>query len=101
MSATATTTPGLPVPTVPYDQCTLQLCPIVDAQITYAPNLAGNVLYLSIFSFCLVCNLILGLWYRTWGYLVAMILGCTLEILGYVGRIQMHYNPFPQGPFFL
>jgi hypothetical protein len=95
------TTSALPTPTVPYNECTLQLCPIVDAQLPYAPNLAGNALYLAIFSLCLALNLLFGLWYRTWGYLVGMTIGCVLEILGYVGRIQMHFNPFPQNPFFL
>jgi hypothetical protein len=71
------------------------------AQLPYAPNLAGNILFLAIFSFCLLFNLLVGLWFRTWGYLVAMALGCVLEILGYVGRVMMHYNPFPQNPFLL
>jgi hypothetical protein len=97
----ATTTAHGPIITVPYDECTLQLCPIEAAQITYDPNLAGNVLYLSIFSAALVVNIVLGLWYRTWGYLIGMLLGCVLEVLGYVGRVQMHFNPFPQDPFFL
>ncbi|KAH8883783.1 putative RTA1 domain protein [Thozetella sp. PMI_491] len=99
MSSTATAEG--PRITVPYSQCTLELCPIEAAQLPYAPNLAGNVLYLGIFGTCLVGNLALGLWFRTWGYLVAMSLGTLLEVLGYVGRVQMHYNPFPQDPFFL
>jgi hypothetical protein len=97
----ATTTAGNPQITVPYSDCTLELCPLADAQIIYDPNLAGNVLYLALFSFCLLCNLLFGLWFRTWGYLVAMVVGCLLEILGYVGRVQMHFNPFPQNPFLL
>jgi hypothetical protein len=99
MSATLSAT-GSKV-TIPYDQCTLQTCPVSQAQLPYAPNLAGNVLFLSIFSLCLVCNLLLGIWYRTWGYVTAMSIGCMLEVLGYVGRVQMHYNPFPQNPFLL
>ncbi|KAF2094125.1 putative RTA1 domain protein [Rhizodiscina lignyota] len=87
--------------TVPYDECTLKIYPVFFAQLPYAPNLAGNVLYLSIFAFCLALNLSLGFWYRTWGYLVGMSIGCLLEVLGYVGRIQTHHNPFPQNPFLL
>jgi hypothetical protein len=97
----STTTALASQPTVPFDECTLQTCPIAEAQLPYAPNLAGNVLYLAIFSFCLLFNLIVGVWSRTWGYMVAMSIGCLLEVLGYVGRVQMHYNPFPQNPFFL
>jgi len=95
-----TTSSAAPILTVPYDDCTLELCPIIAAQLPYDPNLAGNVLYLSIFSACLVINAVLGVWFRTWSYMIAMLLGCFLEVLGYIGRIQMHYNPFPQGPFF-
>jgi len=90
-----------PQPTVPYSQCTLDLCPVELAQIPYAPTLAGNSLYLAIFSAALATNLVLGVWYRTWGYLVGMALGCLLEILGYVGRLKMHFNPFPEDPFLL
>jgi hypothetical protein len=97
----STTSAQGPLITVPYSQCTLDLCPIEAAQIPYAPNLAGNVLYLSIFSAALLANLVLGIWYRTWGYLVVMTFGCVLEVLGYVGRVQMHFNPFPEDSFLL
>ncbi len=97
----ATTTAAGPLITVPYDDCTLDTCPIIAAQLPYDPNLAGNLLYLVMFALCLLINLALGFWYRTWGYLVAMSFACLLEILGYVGRIQMHYNPFPHNPFLM
>ena len=97
----STTSSAGPTITVPYDQCTLELCPIAAAQLPYVPNLAGNALYLSIFSTCLVANAVFGIWYRTWGYMVSMMIGCMLEIIGYTGRVQMHFNPFPQNPFFL
>jgi hypothetical protein len=99
MSATASSV--LPMITIPYNQCTLDTCPVAAAQLPYAPNLAGNALFLSIFCISLLANLVLGIWCRTWGYLVAMVLGCVLEVLGYVGRVQMHYNPFPEDPFLL
>jgi len=97
----STTTASGPQITVPYSDCTLQTCPIQAAQLPYDPSLAGNALYLAIFSLCCLVNIVLGLWYRTWSYLVAMVLGCMLEVLGYVGRVQMSANPFPSGPFFL
>lgn len=97
----STTTSSVPQITVPYSDCTLQNCPIQDAQLPYDPSLVGNAIYLAIFSFCCLFNILLGLWYRTWSYFVAMVLGCLLEVLGYVGRVQMSANPFPSGPFFL
>lgn len=97
----STSSAQYPAPTVPYDDCNLSNCPIADSQLTYDPNLAGNAFFLAVFSFCLVCNLLLGVWYRTWGYLAAMLLGCLSEIIGYVGRLQMHFNPFPRNPFLM
>jgi hypothetical protein len=40
-----------------------------------------------------------GIRYRTWGFLGCLIGGLILEILGYVARVQLHYNPFRKGPF--
>ncbi|GFF26712.1 sphingoid long-chain base transporter RSB1 [Aspergillus udagawae] len=85
--------------TNPSDYCTLGTCPLSLANFDYVPNLAGNVLYLALFGTMLVANLGLGIYYRTWGYLVGMIGGLALEVIGYVGRIQLHYNPFPFDPF--
>ncbi|KAF7182522.1 hypothetical protein CNMCM7691_002093 [Aspergillus felis] len=85
--------------TDPSDYCTLDTCPLSLANFNYVPNLAGNVLYLVLFGTMLVANLGLGIYYRTWGYLVGMIGGLALEVVGYVGRIQLHYNPFPFDPF--
>ena len=101
MAATTTVSSSSPMITIPYSQCNLETCPVELAQMPYAPNLAGNALYLAVFALGLVSNVGLGIWYRTWGYLVAMVFGCVLEILGYVGRIQMHFNPFPEDPFLL
>jgi hypothetical protein len=39
--------------------------------------------------------------YRTWGFLVDMVGGIVLEIVVYIGRIQMHYSPFIEGPFLM
>ncbi|GAQ08722.1 sphingoid long-chain base transporter RSB1 [Aspergillus lentulus] len=85
--------------TDPSDYCTLDTCPLSLANFNYVPNLAGNLLYLVLFGTMLVANLGLGIYYRTWGYLVGMIGGLALEVIGYVGRVQLHYNPFPFDPF--
>ncbi|EAW24515.1 RTA1 domain-containing protein [Aspergillus fischeri NRRL 181] len=85
--------------TDPSDYCTLDTCPLSLANFNYVPNLAGNLLYLALFGTMLVANLGLGIYYRTWGYLVGMIGGLALEVIGYVGRVQLHYNPFPFDPF--
>ena len=83
------------------EHCTLQTCSLDYARIEYIPSLAGNVTYLCFFAVILVAQLGLGFRYRTWGFLAGMFCGLVLEILGYVGRVQMHYNPFTFNPFLL
>ncbi|KAL8719546.1 MAG: hypothetical protein Q9181_008053 [Wetmoreana brouardii] len=83
------------------DLCTLQTCPISIAQVHYVPSLAGNVLYLAIFSICLILQLIFGFRWRTWTFTGAMFGGLVLEVLGYVSRVQMHDNPFKSDPFLM
>ena len=81
--------------------CTLQTCPLSDAQIGYVPSLAGNAFYVAIFALLLFAQIFLGIFYRTWGFLVATFMGIVLEVIGYIARIQMHFNPFLQNPFLM
>jgi len=81
--------------------CTLATCPLSYATVHYVPSLAGNALFLAIFAFLLVIHA-LQLWkYRTWSFSGSMIGGLILEIIGYLGRVQMHFNPFLSNPFLL
>lgn len=81
--------------------CTLQTCPLIYAYLLYDPTLWGNALFLSIFSLLLPIQIILGLHYRTSGVLIAIFLGLSLEIIGYVGRVEMHFNPFLKQNFLM
>ncbi|OCL07362.1 RTA1-domain-containing protein [Glonium stellatum] len=98
----STTTSGIAINTsIPNSDCTLSTCSIEQAQLLYDPTLTGNALFLGIFSLCLALQLIAGIYYRTWGYLVGMFCGLILEMVGYVGRVQMHFNPFLSNPFMM
>ena len=86
--------------------CTLSTCPLKLGNDTlanqdYLPTLGGNSLFAAIFGVLLLVQLFFGIRYKTWGYLVGILGGLLLELLGYIGRIQMHSNPFTQGPFLL
>lgn len=81
------------------DSCTLATCSITCAQVEYLPSVPGNAIYLAIFAILLVAQIGLGAWYRTWGFLVGMIGGLVLEIVGYVGRLMLHSNPFDFNAF--
>ncbi|OOQ83630.1 RTA1 domain protein [Penicillium brasilianum] len=83
------------------DDCTLATCPIDLAYINYQPNIPANVLFLVIFGLLLAAQIALGTWCRTWTYMGAMTAGLILEILGYIGRVMMHSNPFDFNAFLL
>ena len=77
--------------------CTLKTCPIQLSYYNYLPSLAANGTLLALFSFSLCCFIFqVGLSRRFIGFTIAMVSGCILEVLGYVGRIMSWYNPFDQ-----
>jgi hypothetical protein len=81
--------------------CTLQTCPIACAQVTFLPTLPGNATYAALLGILLIAQLVLGICYRTWGFLIGMVTGLTLEVVGYAGRIMLHSNPFDFNNFLM
>jgi hypothetical protein len=82
--------------------CDLQTtCNLQFASVEYFPSLSGNVIYGGIFVLLALIQLVQGIRYRTWSFLFLMLLGLILEVLGYVGRLGLHYNPFLKNPFLL
>lgn len=79
---------------VPYVPCTLQTCPLSEGIIHYQPNIGGNALFAALFGIALIVQLVLGIQRKTWTFLFAMVCGLVLEIVGYVGRILLHDDPF-------
>ena len=81
------------------NNCTLSTCPVALAEVEYDPSLGGNAFYLAIFAILLLVQVFLGVTYRTWGFLAGLVGGLVLEVVGYAGRIQLHFNPFHKTPF--
>lgn len=75
MSNLTTSTSGNQTLILNPDLCTLQTCDLSLANFTYIPNLAGNALYLAIFAILFFVQLGLGIRYRIWGFMCAMLLG--------------------------
>ena len=87
-------------PTFDRELCTLETCSVKEfGRIAYIPTLAGNAIYLAIFSALLVAQGFLGIRYKTWGFLVGMVCGMVLEIVGYAGRVMLHDNIFGRDNF--
>lgn len=97
MSATTELPPGI----TDTSQCTLDICSVSLASIPYIPSLGGNIIFLAIFAITIVAHLGLGIRYKTWGFMAAILMGGILEVLGYVGRVQLNNNPFNKDSFLL
>lgn len=69
-------------------------CPTDGSSLGYAPNMAASIIFMSIFSLSLIGHAVLGWKYKTWTFMVAMLLGSSSEVVGYLGRIMMHNNPY-------
>lgn len=76
-----------------------ELCPVSATTYGYYPNFPANVLYCALFGALFVSGLAIGVRSRTWTYMLALGIGSGLEMLGYVGRIMMHKNPWDSAGF--
>lgn len=83
----------------PHTSCTLDTCPLSQAEVLYDPNLGGNAFYIAIFALLLLFQIFLGVHYRTWGFFAGLSIGLLLEVIGYAARVQLHFNPFLKDPF--
>lgn len=92
---------------IPLGDCTLATCPLVApdgtvlANNSYDPSLAGNALYLALFALAFLLQIVLGIKYKTWAFMVAVLFGFGLEICGYIGRVGQSNNPFDGNTFML
>jgi hypothetical protein len=83
------------------DTCTLSTCPIEYGFVHYDPSLGGNAFFLAVFALILLIQVGQCIKYRTWSFSGSMFGGLVLEIVGYLGRVQMHFNPFLSNPFLM
>lgn len=74
-------------------------CPVQSTTYGYVPNYAVNMTLLVIFGTAGALQLVLGVFFRSWSFMVAVAGGCFMELVGYVGRLQMHANVWNQGAF--
>ncbi|KAI0107032.1 RTA1-domain-containing protein [Nemania sp. FL0031] len=75
--------------------CTLATCDVSESLYGYRPNIGINVVfvlvYISIAAYCVY----LLIRKRQWiGYNVAILIGASLELIGYVSRVLGYSNPF-------
>ncbi|KAF3931425.1 hypothetical protein ABW19_dt0202265 [Dactylella cylindrospora] len=74
--------------------CTYDTCPVSDSMFVYKPSLGFNAALLALFAVSTIGFVGVGVWKKTWGFLVAMTLGGVLEVVGYIGRVGASSDPF-------
>lgn len=80
--------------------CTYSTCPIPDfGLLDYRPNLASNLIFVTLFGIGFVINTFLAIRYRIWGFLLAMGGACAMEVVGYAGRVMLWQDVFDMNNF--
>ncbi|KAF5576662.1 phospholipid-translocating ATPase [Fusarium pseudocircinatum] len=74
--------------------CTLELCPLESSILRYQPNVPANAIFIGVFGLSMALHIFQGIKMKTWGFMASMMAGCILEIIGYIGRLIIHDNPF-------
>lgn len=85
----------------PDANCTLELCPLEASILQYQPSLPANGAFIGIFAVAMILHAFQGIRTNRWGFMLSVISGCALEIIGYVGRIIIHDNPFDFSGFLM
>lgn len=80
---------------------TIRECEAHQTPWKYRPSLALNGLLIGVFGTSLIAHLIQGISWRTWGFFIAMTLGCVFEVVGYLGRIMAHSDLTGENPFLI
>ncbi|KAF2729808.1 RTA1-domain-containing protein [Polyplosphaeria fusca] len=84
------------------DSCTLETCPLSLSYWGYRPSLPANALFLALFALSTLLFIGQGALSRRFvGFTIAMVSGCALEVIGYVGRTMSYSNPFGENPFLI
>lgn len=81
--------------------CTLDTCPIEWSIYQYRPDLAANITLLALFGVIGAVHVVLGWRWKSWGFMIGMLLGSISEIVGYAGRILFYYDPFSFNAFMI
>lgn len=71
-------------------------CPVSATIYGYQPNLPVDATICAIFAILAILQLgsICCLRVRTWSYIITLLAGTALEIVGYIGRLIMYNNPW-------
>ncbi|KAI5456526.1 putative RTA1 domain protein [Mariannaea sp. PMI_226] len=69
-------------------------CPVELTTYGYYPALGPNAALLTVFAILLCAQITLTILTKIYSYSIVVAVGCFVEMLGYVGRVMMHSNPW-------
>jgi hypothetical protein len=78
----------------PGGNCTLDLCSVEWSVYKYQPSLPANVAFIALFGVAMIAHIFVGVRWKSWWFMIFMIQGCLMEMIGYGGRVILHGNPF-------
>ncbi|KAF1997308.1 RTA1-domain-containing protein [Amniculicola lignicola CBS 123094] len=84
----------IPPPSPEFCTKITDVCTIEGTLYGYRPSMGANVFFAAFFGVCLLYQIVCGIKYRTWTFMIGLGLGCLGELIGYVGRIMMNNNPY-------
>lgn len=71
---------------------TFERCGFQGSDWNYRPTRSTNLAFAVLFCLSMVAFLGQGIVYRQrWGFTIAMVTGCALEVIGYIARAQAHH----------
>ncbi|KAL6710472.1 Mitochondrial import inner membrane translocase subunit Tim17-A [Coniothyrium glycines] len=83
-------------------RCTLETCGLEWSYWGYVPSYSTNVAFAVLFGISMVAYLAQGIFGKKWlGFTIAMVCGCALEVMGYIGRVLAHNDVFSENPFLI
>ncbi|KAJ4291612.1 hypothetical protein N0V90_009507 [Kalmusia sp. IMI 367209] len=97
----STPNPNYLIPFGPSANCTLEICPLEWSVFRYQPSIPANATILAMFGILFLVHTVQGIWYKTYAYMGCILAGCVLQVVGYVGRIMLHDNPFDFNAFLM
>lgn len=72
-------------------------CPIEDSYWSYRPSFSTNATFTALFGLSMLLFLVQGIVGKRWmGFSIAMVSGCALEVVGYLGRILANQDMFSE-----
>lgn len=74
-------------------------CPVSATTYGYYPNFGASVFFCATFGLFALAQLFLGVRYKAWTWMIATVIGTTMECVGFIGRIMLNRNPWDGAGF--